>query len=235
MLKKTRLSEKLARISFIVLTIGVNSTAGESFAQTSSEQRASGIGFPTLYWAVPRPIAATDWHAVFGGTIVKVKKEKLKYSGDITREFVGGEVKIEKIFLDLPGGAKISIGEKFYGEDFENLKKGDKVIVFVNGFYERDFVRIKIDGTNSALGLKVKDWNEPIVPLLEKIAVCGKTKETWVEGHQPDFRTTLYDCRSERDKMILENAPIWQRYDPKGVEELIERQKFLEENRFENQ
>ena len=234
MLKKTRLFKRLAIACFLVLAnLSCGSLAAtDDFAQTSAaaKQRVSSFNFPTLYWAVPRPVAVTDWHAVFGGTVVKVKKEKQKFSEDLTRKFVGGEIEIERIFLNLPSGAAISVGDKFYGEDFENLKKGDKVIVFINGFYEKEFVRIKIDGTNSALGWKVKNWNEPIVAVLEKIAPCGKTEETRVEGHKRDFRTTLYDCREERDQMILENAEIWKRYDPKGFDELVERQKFLKEN-----
>lgn len=232
MSNKARLIESLAVAGFFAALNCVNfAQSVDSINSTTEKAKRSVSGsFPTLYWAVPRPIADTNWHAVFGGTVVSVKKEKQELSEDLSRKIVTGEIKIEKIFLNLPDGKPISINDQFFGEGFENLKKGDKVIVFINGFYEKEFVRIAIDGTNSALGLKVKDWNEPIVSVLEKIAPCSEIKETTPEGHKKDFLVKLYDCRAERDKMILENALIWKRYDPKGVAELIEKRKFEEEN-----
>lgn len=232
MSNKTRLFQSLAAVAFFAILHCVNFAQSVNPTKPTTEKAKLSVSgsFPTLYWAVPRPIARTDWHAVFGGTVIKVKKEKQDLTEDLSRKIVTGEIQIEKIFLNLPDGEPFSINERFFGEGFENLKKGDKVIVFVNGFYEKEFVRIAIDGTNSALGLKIKDWNEPIVALLEEIAPCEKIKETTPEGHKKDFRAKLYDCRAERDKMILENAAIWKRYDPKGFAELVEMKKFEEEN-----
>ena len=201
-------------------------------ADTVSRRNAT-FYFPTVYWAVSIPVAVTDWNAVFGGTVLRTKKEKQKGMGEFGRKYVSGEIKVDKVFLGLPDNSKLSTNGIISAEGFENLKKGDKVIVFVNGFYEREFVLQKIEGTNSALGFKIKDWNEPIVSVLEKAAPCSKIKDTWVEGHPADFRTKMYDCRAERDQIILENAEIWKRYDPHGFDQLLERQEILKE--IENQ
>ena len=190
---------------------------------------------PTLYWANPLTVASEDWDAVFGGTVVKVSKESDYASDNLSRKYVSGAIKIEKIFLNFPDNSEISVNSVVRSEDSDGLKIGDKVIVFTDGFYEGSFVRVEIEGTNTRLGFKVKDWNEPIVNVLEKIAPCGKIGEIWVEGHSKDFRVKMYNCRDERNKMILDDpqiADIWRRYDPIGFQYLLE---LRELNSVDNQ
>jgi len=220
-----------------------SSCAGDNLAQTTVTETAPKliltpklrknadglIELPTLYWSTPRTLPAFDWYAVFGGTVINVKKESVKMSGDFSREYVSGALKIEKVFLNLPGSSEISINSVVTSENFDDLKKGDKVIIFINGFYEREFVRVEVEGTSSKLGFKVKDWNEPIVSVLEKIAPCNKTQEEWPEGHPRETRILMYNCGGDWDKFILDDpeiSKVWKRYDPKGFEHLVEMRKL---------
>lgn len=233
MTKKAQLFKSLAVAVFFVSPF----LNYESFAQTvvsknvQTTQDGKSFGFPTIYWAVPSTVADSEWNAVFGGTVIKTKQEKEEGLGGHERKFVSGTLKVEKIFLNMPDHIEIKLDSIFEGESFEHLKKGDKVIVFVNSFFDKEFWIKTIEGTNSAMGFKVKTWNDPIGGVLEKAAPCSKTKNSWVEGHEKDFRVKLYDCRAERDKIILENAEIWKRYDPLGLDNLLERQKVLKESK----
>jgi hypothetical protein len=183
--------------------------------------------FPTLYWTTPRGVAEEDWNAVFGGTVIKVEtvREKKSDGFPFPRTYVKGALKVEKIFRDLPDSTEITVDSIIESEDFDGLKKGDKVIIFIQEIYEGGFVRIEVDGTNSKLGFKVKDWNEPIVTALEKIAPCYKINIGWVEGHAQNFRAKMYDCYKERNQMILGDPQVtetWKRSDPKGFQYLVD-------------
>ncbi len=201
-------------------------TTPETISKVKLTKKSDGsFEFPTLYWAVPRGVAEQDWNAVFGGTVIEVKKESDDPYDKESRKFVSGAIKIEKTFLNLPDTSEISINSIVRSENFDGLKKGDKVIIFINGNYEGGYVRIEIDGTNSKLGFKVKDWSEAIVTALEKVAPCSKIETTWVEGHPEDFRAKMHDCLENRNKIILDDpqvAEIWKRYDPKGFQYLVE-------------
>ncbi len=184
---------------------------------------------PTPYWANPRSVAAMPWHAVFGGTVIEVKNDSQKFSRFGDRKFISGALRVEKIFRNLPDSSEITVGSVIGSEDFDGLKKGDKAIFFVNEIYEGGFVRIEIEGTNSKLGFKVQDWNDPIVAVLEKLAPCDKTTVVWVEGHPEDFKAKLHAC--ERESKILDDpqiAEIWKRYDPRGFQSLVEFREFRE-------
>jgi len=205
-------------------------------SKPESHKKSDGsFRFSTLYWATPRTVAGDDWHAVFGGTVIIVSKESDDPLDNSSRKYVSGAIKIEKVFLNLPDNSEISVNSVIRSEDFDDLKIGDKVIVFINVFYEGDFARVEIEGTNTKLGFKVKDWNEPIVSVLEQIAPCGKIQETWAEGHPEDFRVKMYNCFEERNRIILDEpqvAEIWKRYDPIGFQYLLE---LRELNSVDNQ
>jgi hypothetical protein len=185
--------------------------------------------FPTLYWATPGGIAEKNWQAVFGGTVIEVEnvQEKKSDGFPFPRKYVKGAVKVEKIFRNLPDSSEIAVGSVIRSEDFDGLKKGDKVVLFIEEIYEGGFVRIETDGTNSKLGFKVKDWNEPIIAALEKLTPCDKTEVVWVEGHPEDFKVKLYNC--DEKSRILDDpqiAEIWKRYDPLGFQSLVEMRKL---------
>ncbi len=188
------------------------------------------FGFANLYWAVPRPVVAENWHMVFGGSVRKVKSKSEKVTDDISRRYKYGEIKVERVFLDLPDGRKTLPGDIFVGEDFDGLKHGDTVIVFINAFYEKTFVRIQIAGTNTRLGFKIKSWNEPIVAAVEQATRCAKIRETTPEGHKKDFKVKMYDCTAERNEMILKDkklADVWRQFDPQGFQYLLEMQEIF--------
>ncbi len=194
-------------------------------------KRNNTVNIPTVYWAGPFTIPEEAWFAVYGGEVIEVKVERTDYSDNHSREFVSGKLKVEKIFLDLPENSDVSIGSVIGSEDFDGLKKGDKAIIFINGFYEKSFVHAEIAGTNSKLGFKVKDWNEPIVSVIEKIAPCDKIYTSLPDGHNLNFR--LYGCYGKRAAMILDDfqtAEIWKHYDPEGFQVLLERRRLAEED-----
>lgn len=174
-----------------------------------------------------------EWDMVFAGTVVQVKSEKENMSGHYVRHFKTGKIKVARVFLNSATGQRIAIGDYFEGEGFEGSKRGDKVIVFIGAtYYEGSLARTDVAGTNSKLGFKIKSWDEPIVAAVEKVTRCTKIVEKWVEGHRPHFRAKVYDCQFERDKMIVEDkelANIWRRYDPQGIEFLLEVQRSMGE------
>jgi hypothetical protein len=187
---------------------------------------------PNLYWVPPRGVAEQNWEAVFGGTVVEVKKDKAEYSDQRSRKFVKGAIKVERIFLNLPDSVEVTIGSIIRSEDFDYLKKGDKVILFIHDIYESGYVRTEIKGTNSKLGFKVKDWNDPIVAALEKAAPCSKTRILWIEGHPEDFNVKVHDCYRERSAKILDDpqiAPVWSQLDPEGFQSLVEFRRLKQE------
>lgn len=192
-----------------------------------------GFGFATLYWAHPQFLTANDWQMVFAGTVVKVKSEKDRIS-DFTRRFKTGEIKVERIFLDLPESEGAKPGDIYGSEGFDGLKRGDKVIVFIKAFYEEQFVRVDVADTNTRLGIKVKSWDDPIVAAVEKAAQCSKIIEITPQGHKKAFRVKMYDCESERNKLILEDkeiADVWRRFDPQGFQHLLEVQELRNESK----
>lgn len=193
------------------------------------------FGVSHLYWASPRPLLMEEWDMVFAGTVVEVKSEKENMSGDFVRHFKTGKIKVARVFLDSATGKRIAIGDYFEGEGFDGSKRGDKVIVFINAsYYEESLARTDVEGTNSKLGFKIKNWDDPIVTAVEKVTRCTKIVDKWVEGHRQDFRAKVYDCKSERDKMLLEDkelADVWRRYDPQGIELLHDIQQNIGERK----
>ena len=207
--------------------------APETISKVELMQLSNGsFLFPNLYWANPVGVAA-NWDAVYGGTVTEVKSESDDPADKDSRKFVEGAIKVEKIFLNLPDSSEIDIGSTIRSEDFDGLKKDDKVIVFINNKYEGGYVRVKIEGTNSKLGFKVKDWNDPIVSALEKVAPCDKIRIGWIEGFPKDFRAKLYDCYKERRNLIFDDpqiSEIWKKNDPNGFQSLIESRQYENEN-----
>lgn len=204
-------------------------TSSAQMPRQQSEGNTFGVSH--LYWASPRPLLMEEWDMVFAGTVVEVKSETQNMSGNFVRHLKTGKIKVARVFLDSATGERIAIGDYFEGEGFDGSKRGDKVIVFVSAsYYEGSLARADVAGTNSKLGFKIKSWDEPIVTAVEKLTRCMKVVEKWVEGHRQDFRAKVYDCKSERDEMILEDkelAEIWRRYDPHGIEILLDVQQNM--------
>ena len=204
-----------------------NKPAPEHISKIDLSKLSDGsFSISTIYWAGSRGVAEEDWQAVFGGTVVEVKEERADPKDLKSRKFVNGAIKIEKIFLNLPDTDEIGIGSIVRSEDFDEMKKGDKIIFFVNGIiYEGGYCRVEVAGTNSKLGFKVKDWNDPIVSAVEKTAACEKVRNIWIEGHRKDFTAKQHDCYEERNKLVLDDpqiSGIWKQNDPQGFQRLIE-------------
>ncbi|HEY8559953.1 MAG TPA: hypothetical protein VIL74_06090 [Pyrinomonadaceae bacterium] len=213
----------------------VSSTpANEVVSRPQLHKRPDGsFTIPTLYWATPQGVAGNGWEAVFGGTVVEVENvaEKKSDGFPFPRKYVQGAIKVEKIFRNLPDSTEITVGSVIRSEDFDGLKKGDKVVFFIDDIYEGGYVRVETAGTNSKLGFKVEDWNEPLVAALEKLAPCDKLRIERVEGHPEDFKARLHDCDGDRESKILDDpeiADIWKLRDPVGYQSLVEMRELRE-------
>jgi hypothetical protein len=87
-------------------------------------------------------------------------------------------------------------------DGFEGLKRGDKVLVFVNE-YDGGYGIIEAAGSNCKLGIKVRDWDDPIIEAVEAM-----TRDPQM-AKRPDDRIE-----------VLKNpkyAEVWQRFSRKGA------------------
>lgn len=124
-----------------------------------------------MYWATPRPVLCKDWHVVLGGTVIETHKET---APELAKQhFTAGTLKVERVFLSLPTEREAAPAgfAYFKSEGFEGLKRGDKVIVFVNE-YDGGYGIVEAAGSNSRLGIKVRSWDDTIVE-----AVAAMTRD----------------------------------------------------------
>lgn len=158
------------------------------------------------YWANPVPLLCKEWYVVVGGTVLE--KHKTPGYGAHPKPFTEGTLRVERVFISLPTKRQTAPQEmKYFKSDgFEDLKVGDKVIVFVNE-YDGGYGIVEAMDSNCKLGIKVRDWNEPIVGAVEKIAA-----DTEMAVH--------YDKRSEILK-ARQYANIWRPYSKRGIDYLL--------------
>jgi hypothetical protein len=154
-----------------------------------------------MYWAPPRPLLMCDALMVVGGTVVGTWREG---TGKTPASGVGGLMHVERTFLlregrGMPAGGWCPGMTYLQSEGFDGLKRGDKLIVFLNSYDDGAAIR-PVLGSNCPVGIKLKDWNDPIVPAVK--AVCGSS----------DVKKVLADEK---------HRAAWRRFDPVGVESIL--------------
>jgi hypothetical protein len=160
-----------------------------------------------MYWAIPQPILCKDWYLVVGGTVLETHKEEGHDAHP--RPYVGGTMTVERIFLNLPTrNYAVSPNLKiFMSNAFDGLKRGDKVIVFVNE-YDGGYGIISVLDSNCGIGIKVKSWDEPIVGAIEAMIRGGGGGKN-------------IDARKEMLK-DANTVKVWRRYSSRGIAYLLE-------------
>ena len=164
-----------------------------------------------MYWAIPTPILCKEWQLVVGGTVLETHEEKGHEAHP--EPFVGGTLKVERIFLNLPtrDDAVSPNLKRFEADAFDGLRRGDRVIAFVNE-YDGGYGVIEVPDSNCKIGIKVADWGEPIVGAVEEmIRSGGSTYNTDVR------REMLKDAKY---------AETWRPYSHKGIQYLLEGKEY---------
>jgi hypothetical protein len=87
------------------------------------------------------------------------------------------------------------------------LKRGDKVIVFVNE-YDGGYGIIETSDSNCNIGIKVASWDEPIVAAIEEMIKSGGAMNN-------------IDARKKLLK-DAKQARVWRPYSSKGIAYLLE-------------
>ncbi|HEV2864848.1 MAG TPA: hypothetical protein VGX48_27895 [Pyrinomonadaceae bacterium] len=160
-------------------------------ARPSPSPRAAPETFSVgvMYWATPRPVLCKDWYVVLGGTVVETHREE---APELARQhFAAGTLKVERVFMSLPTEREAAPEgfAYFKSEGFDGLRRGDKVIVFVNE-YDGGYGLVEAAGSNSKLGIKVRSWDEPIVE-----AVAAMTRDAQAAKLPGDRQEALKDPR----------------------------------------
>jgi hypothetical protein len=143
-----------------------------------------------------RPILTRKWLAVVG--------VKVSYTWDSKPDSAGGhrvlgEAKVEKTFFQ---DRERCVAKGWYlgksrlrSDGFEDLKGGELVIVFISDSEKGAFIAPNMGGS-CQIGIKVSDWNDPIVAAVEAV------------------------CRADDRRKALDDAKVaeaWRRFDKAGV------------------
>ncbi|HEX8558034.1 MAG TPA: hypothetical protein VF668_08040 [Pyrinomonadaceae bacterium] len=140
-------------------------------SQEPAPRRAAAETFSAghMYWATPQPVLCKDWYVVLGGAVVETHREAMP---GLTKErHTAGTLRVERVFMSLPTKNEAAPGAGvayFKSEAFDGLKRGDKVIVFVNE-YDGGYGIVEAAGSNTKLGIKVRSWDDPIVRAVETL------------------------------------------------------------------
>lgn len=127
-----------------------------------------------MYWATPLPVLCKDWYVVIAGTVLEIHQEVVPELAK--QRYTAGTLKVDRVLLSLPTEKEAAPLNFVYfkSDGFEGLKRGDKVIVFVNE-YDGGYGIIEAAGSNSKLGIKVRNWDDPIVRAVEAITRDART------------------------------------------------------------
>lgn len=177
------------------------------FTPSGTEADGKPIDIGLMYWCEFPLLIDGDWRFVVGGTVLNVRAQP--ENEDTGYAEVTGVVRIERVFLHRPtphrqytNQSRVTCG------GFDGLKPGDKVILFAHE-YEDHFGIPKVSGSNCRVGIKVSDWNEPIVGAIEKWIIAGD--DAWDLLDDPAYEAT------------------WKPYAAEGIAQIRERQAWLKE------
>ena len=160
-----------------------------------------------MYWAIPTPILCKEWRLVVGGTVLETHEEK--GYGAHPKSFISGTLEVERVFLNLPTRDDVVSPslKLFKAQGFDGLRRGDRVIVFVNE-YDGGYGLIAVPDSNCKIGIKVADWGEPIVHAVEEMIKKEDSKNN-------------ADLRREMLKEAA-YAEVWRPYSSKGIAYILE-------------
>lgn len=145
-----------------------------------------------MNWVSQTVLTGGRWAVVLAGTVTETHKERDPfYGGDV----VSGTLKINKVLLQRGTRDKIFKSASFMtSRGFDGLEVGDKILVFVVE-YDGGYGIPNYHGSGSKLGIKVRDFDEPILSAVEAMI-------------QHPERNMLKNKR---------HLAAWQRCDPEGV------------------
>jgi hypothetical protein len=172
---------------------------------TKSPAQANTFHTGLMYWAGPRGILDRDWYLVVAGTVVQTEAKSDPNS--TMPAWVDGRLKVERILFVAPQAVSVvpTNLEYFESEGFDGLKPGDKVIVFVNQYDTSDGI-IPMLGSNCRIGIKVDDWKDPIVSLVQETA-------PYLNGE------SLSQLR--KYLQVKDHAQQWHRFDKEVVDAIL--------------
>jgi len=159
---------------------------------------ASTFSAQFLYWAPAKPILCQEWYVVLSGTVLETHEEDF---GELRGHGTAGTMNIERIFLNVPSDHEsLPAGAKVFASDlFDELKPGDKVLVFVSE-YDGGYGILEAHGSNIRQGIRLDSWDHPVVQMLaaasgaapstdrkkfqDAIVSDPRTKEVWAPFNQ---------------------------------------------------
>jgi hypothetical protein len=153
-------------------------------APTPQADAADIFTASVMYWATPRPILCKDWYVVVAGAVTETHPETIP--GLAKERYTMGTLKVERVLLSLPTEREAAPARFAYfkSDGFEGLRRGDKVLVFVNE-YDGGYGIIEAAGSNCKLGIRVRGWDDPVVKAVEALTSDAHTAQ------RPDGRAEV--------------------------------------------
>lgn len=159
-----------------------------------------------MYWA-RSPLLLKDWSVVLSGTVSEIYRHQLKGDQINPEGTMAGVVKIHEIYSRRSTQKVDFQNASFFKSSggFDGLKKGDKIIVFIDS-YDGGYGVVPVSDTHCHLGLKITGFDDPVID----------ATKMWLSKKGDFF---------EQGKLAVDEkfAKVWRKYDKVGLEAFLER------------
>ena len=153
------------------------------------------------FWYGTTVLREREWYVVFIGEVIKVWEE----NHPLLKKYISGRIRVHKILKNRSTDKEKFVNIKYFkGGNFYGLKIGDKVIVFLIE-YQNAYALPDYKSLVTKIGYRLDSYQDKIVEVVKE-----------------QINVDMYGNK----KFLKKYVNVWKKYDPTGVKEMLEREKF---------